>query len=82
MEAAGDLDVLDVAEAPRRFLQPVDRRVDGVHSRIGDAVLQIDQHGEEVALDPLCHLGPRPQPVMDGATEPAGKEVVDAPREV
>ncbi len=57
MEASGDLELLDVAEAAV-FLQPFDRRLDGSHSRIGGVVQQISQHSEAVAPIPLRHLSP------------------------
>lgn len=79
MEVSGDLKLLDVEEAVRRFLQPFDHRLHGSHSLIAGAVQQISQHDEVVGLNPLRHLSPRSQPAMDGASEPAGKEIMGGP---
>lgn len=79
MEVSSDLELLDVAEAVRCFLQPFDRRLDDSRSRIGGPVQQISQHAEVVAPDPFRHLTPRSQPAMDGAPGPAGKEITSGP---
>lgn len=50
MEIDRSLEMLDVAEAPRGFLDPLDRRIDGFHSRIGDAMTEVSQHVGTMAL--------------------------------
>ena len=74
MEVSSDLEVLDVAGAARSFLSPLDRRVDGSHSRIDNVVLQRGRHDEAGTLDALRLLGPRPQPAMDAAPNRRAKK--------
>lgn len=50
MEIDRGLEMLDVAEAPSGFLDPLGRRIDGFHSRLGDAVTEVSQHLGKMAL--------------------------------
>lgn len=50
MEIDRGLEMLDVAEAPSGILYPLDRRIDGFHSRIGDAVTEVSQQVGKMAL--------------------------------
>ncbi len=79
MEIDRGLEVLDVVEAVRGFLDPLDRRIDGFHSGIRDALLQIGEHVGEVTLDPLRALRHRPAPAVGRTPAPAGKEVLGGP---
>src|SRR6476661_8783718 len=73
MEIDGGLEMLDVAEATGGLLHPLDRRIKGFDSRIGDAMLQIGEHVGEVTSDELRHLCHRSQSTMGRPPEPAGK---------
>jgi hypothetical protein len=56
MERDRGFEVRDVPEAAGGLLHPLDRRVEGVHARIGDAMLHIGEHvsggGAEAAWRP------------------------------
>lgn len=79
MEIDRDLEMLDVAEAACRFLDPLDRGVDGFHARIRDAMPQIGEHVGEAALDQLRDLRHRSQSAMGGPPEPGGEELLGDP---
>src|SRR5262249_9506499 len=70
----GGLEVLRVAEAAGRLLDPLDHRVDRLETRIGEAVLQVGQQIGQVALDQLGDHDHRPQAAVGGAPEPAPEE--------
>jgi len=73
------LDVLDIAEPPRRLLHPLDRGVHGLQAGVGEPVPEVGQDVREVALDQLGHRGHGSQPTVGGAPEPAGEERLRGP---
>lgn len=73
MEIDRGLEMLDIAEATSRLLDPLDRRVEGFHTRIGDVMLQMAEHVGEVAPNELRDRRHRSQSTMGGLPEPTGK---------
>lgn len=74
MEIDRGFEMLDVAEAPGRFLDPLNGGIEGFHARIRDAMPDIGQHVGEVAPNQLGDRRHRRQATVGGAPEPAGKE--------
>ena len=74
MEIDRGFEMLDVAEAPGRFLDPLNGGIEGFHARIRDAMPHIGQHVGEVAPNQLGDRRHRCQATMGRAPEPAGKE--------
>jgi len=80
MEIDGGLEMLDVAEATGGLLHPLDRRIKGFDSRIGDAMLQIGEHVGEVTSDELRHLCHRSQSTMVARQDQRAKYFWAAPQ--
>jgi len=68
------LEVLDVAEPPRRLLDPLDGGIDGLEACVGEPVPQVGQDVWEVPVNQLRHRRHRGQPAVSGPPEPAGEE--------
>src|SRR5712692_8617053 len=74
VEVDGRLEVLGVAEAPRRLLHPLNGRVHGLEARVGDPMLMVRQDVGQVAPDQPGYLCHRLEPAMGGPPEPAREE--------
>jgi hypothetical protein len=68
------LELLDVAEAPRRLLQPLNGCVHGLEARIGKSVAMVRQDAGQMVPNQPSHLRHRLEPAVGGASEPAREE--------
>jgi hypothetical protein len=68
------LEVPDVAEATRCLLDPLDGRVHGLETCIGDPVAMVRQDVGQMPPDQPGYLRHRLEPAVSGTPEPASEE--------